>query len=57
MCYMEQEQAARAVTAAQLLRRARVGVRELRQNLSVSLESVIAVERSEATDQGIPRPR
>lgn len=54
MCYMEQEQAARAVTAAQPLRPARVGVRELRQNLSVYLERVIAGERLEVTDRGTP---
>ena len=54
MCYMEQEQAARAVTAAQPLRPARVGVRELRQNLSVYLERVIAGERLEVTDRGNP---
>jgi len=54
MCYMKQEQAARAVTAVHPLRPARVGVRELRQNLSVYLERVIAGERLEVTDRGNP---
>jgi prevent-host-death family protein len=54
MCYMEREQAARAVTAVQPSRPARVGVRELRQNLSVYLERVIGGERLEVTDRGNP---
>jgi len=54
MCYMGQEHAARAVTAVQPLRPDRVGVRELRQNLSVYLERVIAGERLEVTDRGNP---
>ena len=51
MCYMAESQAART---ARPLRPDRVGVRELRQNLSVYLERVIAGERLEVTDRGNP---
>ena len=51
MCYMAESQAAQA---ARPLRPDRVGVRELRQNLSVYLERVIAGERLEVTDRGNP---
>jgi len=54
MCYMAEERATPAVTVVQPLRPARVGVRELRQNLSVYLERVIAGERLEVTDRGNP---
>lgn len=54
MCYMTKEQATRPVAVAQPLRPDRVGVRELRQNLSVYLERVIAGERLEVTDRGNP---
>ena len=43
-----------ATQAARPLRPDRVGVRELRQNLSVYLERVIAGERLEVTDRGNP---
>ena len=42
--------------AVQPLRPTRVGVRELRQNLSVYLERVIAGERLEVTDRGTRWP-
>ena len=51
MCYMAESQ---ATQAARPLRPDRVGVRELRQNLSVYLERVIAGERLEVTDRGNP---
>jgi len=51
MCYMEQSESALVVRP---LRPGRVGVRELRQNLSVYLERVIAGERLEVTDRGKP---
>jgi prevent-host-death family protein len=49
MCYMSEQQPVQAVRP---LRPDRVGVRELRQNLSVYLERVIAGERLEVTDRG-----
>jgi prevent-host-death family protein len=51
MCYMEERQGNHTVRP---LRPPRVGVRELRQNLSVYLERVIAGERLEVTDRGNP---
>ena len=51
MCYMEER---RGNPAVRPLRPPRVGVRELRQNLSVYLERVIAGERLEVTDRGNP---
>lgn len=51
MCYMAESQASQT---ARPLRPDRVGVRELRQNLSVYLERVIAGERLEVTDRGSP---
>ena len=51
MCYMAEQQPVQTVRP---LRPDRVGVRELRQNLSVYLERVIAGERLEVTDRGIP---
>ena len=51
MCYMEGRQRNQTVRP---LRPPRVGVRELRQNLSVYLERVIAGERLEVTDRGNP---
>ena len=51
MCYMLQPDNGQAVRP---LRPDRVGVRELRQNLSVYLERVIAGERLEVTDRGNP---
>lgn len=54
MCYMASSKAASATPAQQLLgARPRVGVRELRQNLSVYLERVIAGERFDVTDRGL----
>ena len=51
MCYMTEPQSAQTVRP----RRAdRVGVRELRQNLSVYLARVIQGERLEVTDRGNP---
>lgn len=58
MCYMAGTRTTRPVRpvppapAAQRVRLDRVGVRELRQNLSVYLERVIAGERLEVTDRG-----
>jgi prevent-host-death family protein len=54
MCYMESEDAAKTAQPVRLLRPDRVGVRELRQNLSVYLARVIAGERLEVTDRGNP---
>jgi prevent-host-death family protein len=51
MCYMEERNGNQTVRP---LRVPRVGVRELRQNLSVYLERVIAGERLEVTDRGNP---
>lgn len=54
MCYMASTKAAR--TAPLVTRpgaKPRVGVRELRQNLSVYLERVVAGERLEVTDRGL----
>ena len=51
MCYMESRQSPRR---PRLSTSPRVGVRELRQNLSVYLERVIAGERLEVTDHGHP---
>jgi prevent-host-death family protein len=51
MCYMKRQPSARVVRP---VRPPRVGVRELRQNLSVYLERVIAGERLEVTDRGHP---
>ena len=51
MCYMPDSQSVRPVRP---LRPDRVGVRELRQNLSVYLARVIAGERLEVTDRGNP---
>ena len=54
MCYMTSTKA--ASTAPPVKRpgaRPRVGVRELRQNLSVYLERVVAGERFEVTDRGL----
>ncbi len=47
MCYMRTK-----VTADAAARDARVGVRELRQNLSVYLERVVAGEALRVTDRG-----
>jgi len=46
MCYMK------AMARASAARDARVGVRELRQNLSVYLERVVAGEALQVTDRG-----
>jgi len=54
MCYMKPEEPAETPQPAPLLRLDRVGVRELRQNLSVYLARVIAGERLEVTDRGTP---
>jgi len=51
VCYMEGRRGKQTVRP---LRPPRVGVRELRQNLSVYLERVIAGERLEVTDRGNP---
>ena len=51
MCYMGQPDGPLIVRP---LRPDRVGVRELRQNLSIYLERVIAGERLEVTDRGNP---
>jgi prevent-host-death family protein len=51
MCYMGQPDGPLIVRP---LRPDRVGVRELRQNLSIYLERVIAGERLEVTDRGKP---
>lgn len=54
MCYMASARAARATPSiTRLDARPRVGVRELRQNLSVYLERIIAGERFEVTDRGL----
>ncbi len=53
MCYMASSKIARATPSVKHTgARPRVGVRELRQNLSVYLERVIAGERFEVTDRG-----
>jgi prevent-host-death family protein len=54
MCYMGQNQVAQPDAAVRPHRPERVGVRELRQNLSIYLERVIAGERLEVTDRGNP---
>ena len=54
MCYMAQNHATQPDAAVRPHRPDRVGVRELRQNLSVYLERVIAGERLEVTDRGNP---
>ena len=54
MCYMPVDDANRPVSPVRPLRPDRVGVRELRQNLSVYLARVIAGERLEVTDRGNP---
>jgi prevent-host-death family protein len=53
MCYMASSKIARATPSVKRPgARPRVGVRELRQNLSVYLERVVAGERFEVTDRG-----
>ena len=53
MCYMPSSRIDRATQSVKRPgARPRVGVRELRQNLSVYLERVIAGERFEVTDRG-----
>jgi prevent-host-death family protein len=54
MCYMKPEEPAQTPQPARLRRPDRIGVRELRQNLSVYLARVIAGERLEVTDRGNP---
>ena len=54
VCYMKPEEPAKTAQPVRLLRPDRVGVRELRQNLSVYLARVIAGERLEVTDRGNP---
>lgn len=57
MCYnvyMTPEETAKTAQPVHPLRPDRVGVRELRQNLSVYLARVIAGERLEVTDRGNP---
>lgn len=49
MCYMVRRSAASHVASPPI---GRVGVRELRQNLSVYLERVVAGESLEVTDRG-----
>jgi prevent-host-death family protein len=51
---MKPEEPAETAQPVRLLRPDRVGVRELRQNLSVYLARVIAGERLEVTDRGNP---
>jgi len=51
MCYMAQPRPTQVLRPS---RPSRVGVRELRQNLSIYLERVIAGERLEVTDRGNP---
>lgn len=51
MCYMR---AKRADVSPRRPRPAQVGVRELRQNLSVYLERILAGEHLEVTDRGQP---
>jgi len=54
MCYMASTKAARAIASVKRPgARPHVGVRELRQNLSVYLARVIAGERFEVTDRGL----
>jgi antitoxin (DNA-binding transcriptional repressor) of toxin-antitoxin stability system len=53
MCYMAATKAARTIPPARRPgARPRVGVRELRQNLSVYLERIGAGERFDVTDRG-----
>ena len=53
MCYMEALRMSSTTPAAsRAVARPRVGVRELRQNLSVYLERVVAGERFDVTDRG-----
>lgn len=54
MCYMGSGETADTARPVRPLRPERVGVRELRQNLSVYLARVIAGERLEVTDRGNP---
>lgn len=54
MCYMAKIHTARTTPPVKRPgARPRVGVRELRQNLSVYLERVVAGERLEVTDRGV----
>ncbi len=54
MCYMAHTKAARTTSPTKRPgARPRVGVRELRQNLSVYLERVVVGERIEVTDRGV----
>jgi prevent-host-death family protein len=54
MCYMASTKPARSNSrVTRTGARPRVGVRELRQNLSIYLERVIAGERFEVTDRGL----
>ena len=54
MCYMASTEAARTTPPVKRpSARPRVGVRELRQNLSVYLERVVAGERFDVTDRGL----
>lgn len=54
MCYMANTKAARmAQPVKRPGARPRVGVRELRQNLSVYLERVVSGERFDVTDRGL----
>jgi prevent-host-death family protein len=54
MCYMARTKGARTTSPVKRPgARPRVGVRELRQNLSIYLERVIAGERFEVTDRGL----
>ena len=52
MCYMASTSTVATPSAGRPAGRPRVGVRELRQNLSVYLERVVAGERFEVTDRG-----
>ena len=54
MCYMRPGPSPRSVRPARPRAADRVGVRELRQNLSVYLERVVAGERLAVTDRGRP---
>ncbi len=54
MCYMSSAKTARMISSVKRPgARPRVGVRELRQNLSVYLERVVAGERFDVTDRGL----
>jgi prevent-host-death family protein len=52
MCYMVRMRSAAVLPTGRAVTRPRVGVRELRQNLSVYLERVVAGERFDVTDHG-----